>query len=165
MPRVAFPIRWFNFFPPFRFCRHSGASRNLRATMNSAFRQSDGFTPYRFSRHSGFPSFPILPSFRRKPESTRHDGLRFSPERRIHTIPTFPSFRRKPESIRRGIRRGPGLDLPTTVIPAKAGIYPPRRTPGPGLTCLQPSFRRKPESTRHDELRFAPERRRACQTT
>ena len=32
-----------------------------------------------------FPSFQFSPSFRRKPESTRCDGLRFSPERRIHT--------------------------------------------------------------------------------
>ena len=62
------------------FSRHSGESRNLRAAMHSGFRRSDGSTPFRFFRHSNF-----LPSFRRKPESTRCDGLRLSPKRRIHT--------------------------------------------------------------------------------
>ena len=34
-----------SYSPSFRFSRHSGASRNLRAAMDSGFRRSDGSTP------------------------------------------------------------------------------------------------------------------------
>ena len=61
--------------------------------MNSAFRRRNGSTPFRLPRHPDFPVIPVSPSFRRKPESTRHDGLRFSPAQRIRTIPIFPSYR------------------------------------------------------------------------
>ena len=116
--------------PSLRFPRHSGESRNLHAAMDSGFRRSNGSTPYRFSPSFQFPRHSeFFPSFRRKPESTRYDGLRFSPERRIHTIPVSPSFRRKPESIRRGGHREHWPNLPTTVIPAKAGIYTLQWTP------------------------------------
>ena len=147
------------------FSRHSGESRNLPTTMDSAFRRSDGSKPFRLFRYSGFPVIPILPvipafagiyalrwtmaflsfrffpSFRRKPESTHHDELRFSPERRIHTIPIFPSYRLFRHS-------GASRNLRATMDAER-----------PGLTCLQPSFRRKPESTRYDRLRFSPKRR------
>ena len=81
--------------------------------------------------------------------------------------PLQPSFRRKPESIRRrrpvsglpttvipaqaGIHGdvaadGGAADAPTTVIPAQAGIYLDRINRRIVGLRLQPSFRRKPES-------------------
>ena len=58
---------------------------------------------------------PVLPSFRRKPESTHYDGLRFSPEQRIHTAAARAAFPSR-WFIFSSFRRFP-------VIPAKAGIY------------------------------------------
>ena len=99
---------------------------------------------------------PFMPSFRRKPESTRchavipaqagiyalsyrHSGA----SRNLRAV--IPSFRRKPESTRCH-----------SVIPAQAGIYAlPYRHSGASrnLRAVMPSFRRKPESTRCDGLR------------
>ena len=102
--QAAFPSRWFD-FPSFRF----------------------------FVIAPVFPSFRLFPSFRRKPESTRCDGLRFSPERRIHTAAAraafpsrwfiFSSFRLFRYS------GGSSVILIFPVIPAKAGIYALQWTP------------------------------------
>ena len=69
--RAAFPTRRFNFFRHSLSYRHSGASRNLR---------------------------PVIPSFRRKPESTRFRTV-IPAQAGIYTL-VIPSFRRKPESTR-----------------------------------------------------------------
>ena len=133
-------------FPSYRFFRHSGASRNLRAATNSAFRRSNGSTPYRFSRHTGYSVIPAQAGIY---------ALRWT---QVFARATDPHH----------------TDFP--VIPAQAGIYAlrwtqvfaratdPHHTDFP-VTPVFPSFRRKPESTRHDGLRFSPERRRACHTT
>ena len=100
---------------PGKSLRHSGASRNLHAAIDSGFRRSHGSTPKPPDKETPPPSrycqkqariaFPPPnagsvsflgglgvdpssrqkpPSFRRKPESTRCDGLRFSPARPAH---------------------------------------------------------------------------------
>ena len=122
--------------------RHSGASRNLRTTGYGPVipAQAGIYAPPGMARHSGasrnlratryVPVIPALPSFRRKPESTRqrvwprHSGFFVIPAQAgIYAPPGMaPSFR-------------------FSVIPAQAGIYAP-----PGMS---PSFRRKPESTRY----------------
>ena len=140
--------------------RHSGASRNPGRVViftvippppsrHSGLRRNPGrvaiFTviPDPSSRHTGSPQ----PSFRRKPESTRCDGLRFSPERRLHTQTTRKETQ-----------------------PTLSAAFPIRRfkffasfqfcpvIPVSPSFQFSPSFRRKPESTPCDGLRFSPER-------
>ena len=84
-----------------RFCRHSGASRNLRIAI------------YRHSGASRNLCIAILPSFRRKPESTRCGFAVIPAQAGIYALRFLPSFRRKPESTH--------CDF--AVIPAQAGIY------------------------------------------
>ena len=106
---VAFPSRWFNFFPSFQFFRHpnflrhsklfrhSGESRNLRARWYD-------FPSFQLFRHSGESRNLCLPAPLPPPPTVipAKAGIyavwSYSPSFRLPQ----PSFRRKPESTRLG---------------------------------------------------------------
>ena len=76
-PAVAFPIRWFNFFPSFQLSRHS----NYPVIPVSP--------SFQISCHSGFPIIPVSPSF----QLSRHSNFSVIPAKAgIYGLRWPPAF-------------------------------------------------------------------------